>query len=98
MQSKLLEKERQCRDLELQVHSSLRDVTASSGDLEALRKRLALSEAACKAGRSKEAQLNEVTAGSYSQGHSSSCSSPAFIDHCLCSYKNDFIFYVHSVL
>ena len=63
MQSKLLEKERQCRDLELQVHSSLRDVTASSGDLEALRKRLALSEAACKAGRSKEAQLNEVTAG-----------------------------------
>lgn len=63
MQSKLLEKERQCRDLELQVHSSLRDVTASSGDMEALRKRLTLSEAACKAAKSKEAQLNEVITG-----------------------------------
>lgn len=58
-----MEKERQCRDLELQVHSSLRDVTASSGDMEALRKRLTLSEAACKAAKSKEAQLNEVITG-----------------------------------
>lgn len=67
MQSKLLEKERQCRDLELQAQSSLRDAAASSGDMEALRKRLTLSEAACKAAKNKETQLNEVIMGALCQ-------------------------------
>ena len=48
------------RQLEVKLQGSELQSTAKAGDVESLKKRLTLSEAACKAAKIKEGHLNDV--------------------------------------
>ena len=59
-QALLVEKDHANRELQVKLENTLRTASARSNDAEALRKKLSLCEAACKAAKIKEAKLNEV--------------------------------------